>query len=382
MQMNDKPDVPEHSTDEPGITPNRELIQTGEKNASSGTWALPGLLLLAVLTLLYLARELVLPVVAALILSLVFLPLVRGMKKILIPAPLGAGLVVLGLLAGLVGGIYNLADPASEWLDKAPQSLREIDSKLRTVTGSVHNVATATAQVQDITEKLTNGGETKKKPREVIVKEPTIAGAFFYSAKDFTVSIISTLVLLYFLLASGDLFLRKTIAVTPRFSDKKRAVDIAQQVEVAVSRYLYTVAFINVCLGGAVTLAMYLLGVPNPVLWGVMVCALNFIPYIGDIISFSVLTVVGLLTFDQLWQSLMVPGVFYLLTAIEGYLITPIIVSRRLSLNPVVIILSVLFWGWMWGVAGALLAVPILVAMKTVCDRVDSLNVVGEYLGE
>ncbi len=382
MQMNDKPDVPEHSTDEPGITPNRELIQTGEKNASSGTWALPGLLLLAVLTLLYLAREMVLPVVAALILSLVFLPLVRGMKKILIPAPLGAGLVVLGLLAGLVGGIYNLADPASEWLDKAPQSLREIDSKLRTVTGSVHNVATATAQVQDITEKLTNGGETKKKPREVIVKEPTIAGAFFYSAKDFTVSIISTLVLLYFLLASGDLFLRKTIAVTPRFSDKKRAVDIAQQVEVAVSRYLFTVAFINVCLGGAVTLAMYLLGVPNPVLWGVMVCALNFIPYIGDIISFSVLTVVGLLTFDQLWQSLMVPGIFYLLTAIEGYLITPIIVSRRLSLNPVVIILSVLFWGWMWGVAGALLAVPILVAMKTVCDRVDSLNVVGEYLGE
>lgn len=382
MQMNDKPDVLERSPDESGITTNREPIQASEKNASSGTWALPGLLLLAVLTLLYLARELVLPVVAALILSLVFLPLVRGMKKILIPAPLGAGLVVLGLLAGLVGGIYNLADPASEWLDKAPQSLREIDSKLRSVTGSVHNVATATAQVQDITEKLTNGGETKKKPREVIVKEPTIAGAFFYSAKDFTVSVISTLVLLYFLLASGDLFLRKTIAVTPRFSDKKRAVDIAQQVEAAVSRYLFTVAFINICLGGAVSLAMYLLGVPNPVLWGVMVCALNFIPYIGDIISFSVLTVVGLLTFDQLWQSLMVPGVFYLLTAIEGYLITPIIVSRRLSLNPVVIILSVLFWGWMWGVAGALLAVPILVAMKTICDRVDSLNVVGEYLGE
>ncbi|MGH8049729.1 MAG: AI-2E family transporter [Arenimonas sp.] len=379
--MDDKTQVPESQAAEAAnVDPDaREAIT---ENTMRGTWALPGLLLLAILTVLFLARDIILPVVAALILSLVFLPLVRGLKKIFIPAPLGAGLIVLALLSGFVSGVYNLAEPASEWLDKAPQSLREIDSKLRKITGSVKNVATATAQVQDMTEKLTNGGVPQKKPREVIVKEPTIAGAFFYGAKDFMVSAISTLVLLYFLLASGDLFLRKTIAVTPRFSDKKRAVDIAQQVEAAVSRYLFTVAFINVVLGGSVALAMYLMGVPNPVLWGVMVCILNFIPYIGDIISFSVLTIVGLLTFDELWMSLSVPGVFYLLTAIEGYLITPLIVSRRLSLNPVVIILSVLFWGWMWGVPGALLAVPILVALKTVCDRVDSLQVLGEFLGE
>ena len=380
--MNNKPEVDEDQALVAAAAKDIPQVINVEHNAVVGTWALPGLLLLAVLTVLYLARDLILPIVAALILSLVFLPLVRGLRKMFIPTPLGAGLVVLALLAGLVGGIYNLAEPASEWLDKAPKSLREIDSKLRTVTGSVSSVANATAQVQDITEKLTSGGEVKKKPREVIVREPKMAGAFFYSARNFTVSIISTLVLLYFLLASGDLFLRKTIAVTPKFSDKKRAVDIAQKVEAAVSRYLFTVAFINVCLGCAVALAMYLLDVPNPILWGVMVAALNFIPYIGDIISFSVLTIVGLLTFDQLWQSLMVPGVFYLLTALEGYLITPLVVSRRLSLNPVVIILSVLFWGWMWGVPGALLAVPILVALKTVCDRVESLQVFGEYLGE
>ena len=380
--MNDKPEVHEDQALVAAAAKDIPQVINIEHSAVAGTWALPGLLLLAVLTVLYLARDVILPIVAALILSLVFLPLVRRLRKMFIPTPLGAGLVVLGLLAGLVGGIYNLADPASEWLDKAPKSLREIDSKLRSVTGSVSSVANATAQVQDITEKLTSGGEVKKKPREVIVKEPTIAGAFFYSARNFTVSIISTLVLLYFLLASGDLFLRKTIAVTPKFSDKKRAVDIANQVEAAVSRYLFTVAFINAGLGGAVALAMYFLDVPNPILWGVMVAALNFIPYIGDIISFSVLTIVGLLTFDQLWQSLMVPGVFYLLTALEGYLITPLIVSRRLSLNPVVIILSVLFWGWMWGVPGALLAVPILVALKTVCDRIESLQVFGEYLGE
>jgi predicted PurR-regulated permease PerM len=379
--LNDPPEVQKDS--ESSAVPNKlAYITRSDTTTASGTWALPSLLLLAVLTVLYLARDLILPIVAALILSLVFLPLVRGLKKIFIPAPLGAGLVVLALLTGFVAGVYNLAEPASAWLEKAPKSLREIDSKLRSITGSVHSVANATEQVQNITEKLTSVDNAEKKPREVIMQAPKLSGTFFYSAKDFTVSAISTLVLLYFLLASGDLFLRKTIAVTPRFSDKKRAVDIAQQVEVAVSKYLFTVAIINVGLGCAVTSALYFLGVPNPILWGVMVATLNFIPYIGDIVSFAVLMIVGLLSFDQLWQSLLVPGVFYLLTAIEGYLVTPLIVSRRLSLNPVVIILSVLFWSWMWGVPGALLAVPILVALKTLCDRIESLRIFGEYLGE
>lgn len=350
-------------------------------NPNSGSWAISGLFLLAVLTLLYFARDFVLPIMMAVILSLVFLPAVRRMKKLGIPAPLGSGVIVLGLLAGVIMGAYNLIEPAGAWIDRAPQSLREIDTKLRRLIGSVQDVAAATAQVEDITQQIANVGSGNDPVQEVVVKESNLASAVLGVTGSFLLTALSTLIVLYFLLAGGDIFLRKTISALPRLTDKKRAVDIMHQVESAVSTYLLTVSTINVVLGSAVALAMYLLNVPNPVLWGVMVGVFNFIPYLGDIASVIVLTLVGLLTFDEIWLSLSVPGIFCLLTVTEGYLITPLIVGRRLSLNPVVIVLSVLFWGWMWGMPGALLAVPMLIALKTLSDRVKPLQVFGEFLG-
>jgi len=384
--LNDSASLPD-----PDVTPDIGRSASTRNDRRTGSRALYGLLLFAILTVLYFARDLVLPVVVALILSLVFLPTVRAMKKIFIPAPLGAAIVVMGLFAVFLGGTYRLAEPASVWLERAPEGLQEIDAKLRRITGSVHQVATATAKVQEMTKDMTSGDNKsgndiggnaiKEKPQEVIVQAAPFAGAVFSYASEFAVTAISTLVLLYFLLASGDMFLRKTIAATPRLADKMRAIDIAQQVEADVSTYLLTVTMINVSLGCAVTLLMYLLGVPNPLLWGVMAGVFNFIPYFGDIASFGILTIVGLLTFDELWRALLVPGVFAILTAAEGYLITPLIVGRRMNLNPVVIVLAILFWGWMWGVPGALLAVPILVILKTLCDRVKSFQVFGEFLG-
>jgi predicted PurR-regulated permease PerM len=366
-------------TAEARVTP-----ETGDPVRGSrrpGPVALSGLLLIAVLTILHLARDVVLPVVVALILSLVFLPAVRGMKAIRIPAPFGAGVVVLGLLAAFVVGAYNLAEPARSWLEKAPQGLREVGVKLRYLTGQVSEVNKATEEVQDLTQNLARGGNGEQKAQKVTVNGPSLAGGILDGARKFSLSAASTLLLLYFLLASGDLFLRKTIAATPLMADKKRAIDIAQQVEAAVSSYLFAVTVINIALGGAVSLALYLLGVPNPLLWGVMVAVLNFIPYLGEISIVIALTIVGLLTFDDVWHGLLVPGIFCVLSAAERYLITPTIVGRQLSLNPVVIVLSVLFWGAMWGIAGALLAVPILVTLKVLCDRIERLKVFGEFLG-
>ncbi len=375
---------PEPTPVEPAaaIEPPAPTAKSPPYRALAGAWAVKGLFILALIASLKLARELLLPVVTALILSLVFLPVVRGMRKLFIPAPVAGAIIVIGVFALVFTGVYNLAGPAGDWVAKAPQSLKEISTKLRGVAGSVKDVATATAQVQSMTQAMATGGASSGKIQEVTVQAPSMAGTVLGAAQEFAISTARTFVLLYFLLASGNLFLRKVVAATPRFTDKKREVDIANQVETAVSSYLFTVTLINIALGTAVGFAMYFMGVPNPVLWGVMAALFNFVPYLGEMTSIVVLTIVGLLSFDDLLHSLMVPIVFYLLSAIEGYLVTPMVLGKRLSLNPVVIVLSVLFWGWMWGIPGALLAVPILIAIKTTCDRVDSLNVIGEFIGD
>ncbi|MBC7983281.1 MAG: AI-2E family transporter [Candidatus Obscuribacterales bacterium] len=371
-------------SDQPGSSdPNspRDLSESAKFNQapSNRSWALVGLFILALLAALHFARDVVLPIFVALLLHWMFAPVVRAMNKLRIPTPLGATIIVLGLLSVFVGGIYNLAEPARDWIEKTPRVLREIGTDLKIIAAPVKEVTAATDKVQALAESIA-GGDAGRKVQEVVIKERSLASVVAGAIKTFSLSTISALILLYFLLASGDLFLRKIIAATPLFADKKRAVDISRQVESDISTYLFTVTAINVSLGCAVALAMYLIGVPNPMLWGVTVGSLNFIPYLGDVASFTILTTVGLLTFDEVWRSLLVPGVFYALTAFEGYFITPLILGNRLSLNPVVIVLSLLLWGWLWGIPGAVLAVPILVVLKTVSERVDSLKTYGEFL--
>jgi len=188
--------------------------------------------------------------------------------------------------------------------------------------------------------------------------------------------------LLYFLLAAGDLFLRKLIKVLPSLSDKKRAVEIARQIESDISAYLTTVTAINVVLGLAVWGIMALIGIPNPLLWGVLAMVTNYIPYLGAVVMLAILAMVGFLTFDDVGQALLAPGAFVGLNILESYILTPVVLGRRLTLNPVVIVLGLTFWGWLWGIAGALLAVPIMVVFKIFCDHSEPLAPIGEFLGD
>ena len=336
-----------------------------------------GLLVLALFYTLYAAASFFLPVVIAVILNFLLTPVVRTLERFHVPTALGAALVVLGLLGALGYGLYSLSGPASAWAERAPQSLRQAERKLRGLRQSVEKVQEATEQVDEITSG-NDGGESQQ---QVQVGQPTMSEAILNQTQQALAGAAVMFFLLFFLLASGDLFLRKLVRVLPIFRQKLVAVRISHGIERDLSRYLFTMALINVGLGTVVGLALWLLGMPNPVLWGFMVGVLNFVPYLGPLVGVSIIGLVAFVSFDSTAHAVAAPALYFSINALEGNLITPLIMGRQLQLNPVAIFVSLFFWGWIWGVAGALLAVPMLVSLKIVCDNVITLRPLGEFIG-
>jgi predicted PurR-regulated permease PerM len=367
-------DPPEDEHPRPNLKKLRDVLQGpfGIKSI-----ALTGLFILAAFYTLYFGRSFFLPIILALLLNFLLSPLVRFLKKLRIPEALGAGLVIFTLLGGLGWGVYELAGPAYTWAEQAPRSLRRLERKLRDFKKPVQTMSKATQQVEKMTQ--VGGG---KEPQKVAVTTETLGERVFSQATDMVANGVVMFTLLYFLLAAGDLFLRKLIKALPSLADKKRAVEIARQIESDISAYLTTVTAINVVLGLAVWGIMALIGIPNPLLWGVLAMVTNYIPYLGAIVMIAVLAMVGFLTFDDTGQALLAPGAFIGLNILESYVLTPVVLGRRLTLNPVVIFLALTFWGWLWGITGALLAVPIMVVLKIFCDHSESLAPIGEFLGD
>ncbi len=346
-----------------------------------GSVALSGLFILASFYTLYFCRSLLLPLVMAGLFSLLLSPVVRALKRLHIPEALGAGLVILALLGALGAGIYSLSGPAVDWMQRAPQSLRSAQVKLRDLQRSVQRFGRATEQVEKMADATAAAG-TAQPPVAVAVQATPLRERIFSRATDLAADGVVMIILLYFLLASGDLFLRKLIRVLPRLSDKRRAVEIARQVERDISAYLSTVTMINLGLGAAVAVSFFLLRVPNPLLWGAMVAVLNYVPYLGPIVDYSVFLMVGLLSFNGGWHMLLPAGTFLVLNIIEAYVFTPMILGRRLTLNPVMLFVGLTFWGWIWGIVGAILAVPIMAVFKIFCDHIEPLAPIGEFLGD
>lgn len=336
------------------------------------------LLVIASFFTLYFARAFFLPVTFGLLLNLLLSPFVRTLKRARIPEPLGAAIVVLSIVAAVGLGGYFLTDPAQEWVAKAPQSLAVASSKIRKLRRPMEQVTNSADQMARA---ATSGSITPRK-QEVTLAGPTLMDRLVSTSASFLAGALETLVLLYFLLASGDLFLQKLTKMLPEFRDKKKAVAIARETETSISMYLSTVALINVLEGGVVTLVMWALGMPNPVLWGVLVLFLEFVPYLGALVMVGVLTLAALSTFESIGHIIAVPASYLAINLLQAYVVTPFLLGKRLTLNPVAILMGLILWWVIWGVAGAFIAVPLLAAFKILCDHIETLAPVGEFLGD
>jgi predicted PurR-regulated permease PerM len=339
--------------------------------------AVKGLFVLALFYTFYFARSFLLPIVLAVLLSLILYPAVRFLKRAFIPEPLGAALVVATLAALLGTGIYQLFEPANQWITKLPRTTEQIERKLFNVRKSMEQVSKAAEKVEAL---ASVDSASKERAPQVVAREPSLMSRMLTGTQNVVVSVGATLVLLFFLLASGDLFMRKLVRVLPTLTDKKKAVGLARTIQSAMARYLFTITCINVGLGAATALLLHVLGMPNPLLWGVMVALLQYVPYIGPAISGTILTVVAFITYEDLHSILLVPMCFFALVTVEGQFITPFLTGRSLTLNPVMVFVSMLLWGWIWGVVGALMAVPILMTFKIFCDHIESLDAIGEFM--
>jgi predicted PurR-regulated permease PerM len=254
--------------------------------------------------------------------------------------------------------------------------MREIERKLWPVKASMIEARQAADTVEELTRV-----NVDPPPAEVTVKEPSLAARVASMTQVALLHAAEILVLLYFLLASGATFQRKLVKIPPRLRAKIRVVHMTTEIESEISNYLFTITCINAGLGTATALAMYLLGMPNPVLWGVVAAVLNFVPYLGSAVTLLVVTVVAVLTFDTQLRALLVPGVFLLLATMEGQFITPFIVGRRMSLSPTAIVIALMVGAWIWGAVGLLVAVPMLAIVKILCTHDEGLSPVADLLG-
>jgi predicted PurR-regulated permease PerM len=339
--------------------------------------ALTILTVLAVFCSLYFARVFLVPITFAVLLNFLLSPAVRAFGRARIPAPLAAAVVIITMVGGLVLGVYQVAGPAQSWIDKTPQALATAERQLQNIIRPIERV-TRTAERVD---RATDSGTGTKTP-EVVVKSASMSSRLLDSTQRFLASILEVIILLYFLLAGGDLFMTKLIKVLPHLQDKLKAVRIARETEAAVSIYLMSNLATNVAEGVVLAGALWLLDMPTPLLWGVFAAIMEFIPYLGALVVVVVLGIAGLATFPDTGHALAVPGVFILINFVQANVATPLLLSHRLSLNPVAQFVGLALFWWLWGIPGAFLAVPILATLKILSDHIDDLHSIGEFLGQ
>jgi predicted PurR-regulated permease PerM len=339
------------------------------------------IIVLGTMAFLYVARPVVLPVVLAWMAAMTLQPLVRCLSFLRLPAPLSAAVVFCLLVAAIGAGFFQLERPAARWMNEAPQHMTELRQRVQRIFPKAWHFSQATAAVGDLGATEAEKKEEQRKTPMVEVKDQRGTSSILNWTGTFLAGLGEVLVLIYLLLASGDLFLQKLVRLIPTLRGKIRAVEISHEIQQNISNYLFSISLINLCLGALVSGGLYFLGIPNAAMWGILVALLNYVPYFGAVGGVVILVAVGLLTFDSPWRGLLPPLWYLVLHLLEANFVTPTLLGRRFTLNPVAIFVSLIFWVWLWGVPGALLSVPILVSVKVVCDRIPAVSYLGELIG-
>lgn len=329
--------------------------------------ALDGLFLIAIFFVLYFARELFLPIFFAFIFYFLLYPIVAFLKRTCyIPKFLGAVIIILVLLFILSYGIYYLSREAKEWIDNAPHLEQILNQRLAKVSDFIKRPFPILGEILH--------GSTGPNV------QPGWINTIFSNTWNLLIEFFAMLILLYFLLASENFFLKKIISALVTSHKKREANAVVMQIEQEVWKYLFTRTLINIGVAIFVSLMLWAYRIPNPILWGVMAGILEFIPFIGGCISLIVITIVCIVSFDNIWHIILPPISFFVFISLEGNLLVPYVLGRSFVLNQVAVILAIFLMGWMWGAMGTFLAIPLLMTMKIIYDNINKNNLLNELI--
>ncbi len=358
----------------PEIEAPDELLADMPLPSDAKTFFLGGIFLLAALTAAYVASEIILPLVFAALLNLLMQPALRALERFRVPKALGAILLILVVVATIVGIGAAVLAPAESWIAKLPEGIPRILERLSFLKAPINALQTFLTTANNF------GASGPQRSSAGPLDGGAILSGVFTGTRSFATGLFTSLLFLYFLLVSGDGFLRRLVEVLPRFKSKRQAVDISQQIERDISAYLITITLMNALVGALTALVMAWTGVGDPVLWGTVAFILNFVPILGPLSAIIIFLFAGSLTIASTWQALLPAALYGAIHLAEGETLTPMLLARQFTLNPVLVILSMAFWYWLWGVPGAILSTPILAITKIVCDRVRPLAALGHIL--
>jgi predicted PurR-regulated permease PerM len=316
--------------------------------------------------------EFFMPVTAALVIAIALVPMLEWFERRGVPSRLSAALCLIIFLAIMIFAIGSIVLPAIDWVARVPERMGQVRATLEPVMDLYHNFERF---LDRIVAQVPIG---QSSGRTVRLENPnSMLGLLTTSAPHLLVQLFFALLVIFFFLAGWTAMRKQTIVSRGSFEGALTTARVIQQVVDATSTYLGTITIINVSLGALTALVLWQLGMDSPIMWGGIVAVLNYIPYLGPIVAALLLFLGGLMTFPDAWSALLPPAIFVGLHMVEANFITPLIVGKRLTISPLAILVALSFWAWVWGTTGALLAVPLLIILKTVFSAAGTPDIAG-----